>query len=109
MKGSPSGEASGEEEMRVRAKIIGVSPSMPGFERQKETSVEFAGDSLMDLLHHISSGMDSETRNLFLDGLGGIPADLAVNVNGIALADSNRGNLRLEEGDLVEMVSSPGR
>ena len=94
--------------MKVKAKIIGLSQPIPGFEGPKEIPVEFAGISLMGLLLHISSGMDSEVRELFLDDFGGISADQQGDHQRNRGNGSNRGNLRLKEGDLVEMVSSPG-
>jgi len=94
--------------MRVKARIIGLSRPIPGFERQEEIPIEFAGESFMDLLLQVCHGMDPAMGVFFLDGQGGIPADLTVNINGRAVTDSNRANLRLKEGDRVEMISSPG-
>ena len=45
---------------------------------------------------------------IFLDEKGDVSSDLMIIVGGIAVTDSNRMNFRLEEGDLVELVSSPG-
>jgi hypothetical protein len=94
--------------MKVKARITGVSQAIHGFEGQKEIPVEFAGNSLLDLLLHIASGVDTETRGIFLNEQGGILTDLATIVNGIMISDSNRANFWLKEGDFVELVSSPG-
>jgi sulfur carrier protein ThiS len=94
--------------MKVRVKIIGVSESPAGFEGQKEMAMDCPGNSVGDLLAHLVSGTDTETRGSFLNGQGGILTDLATIVNGIMISDSNRANFRLKEGDLVELVSSPG-
>ena len=94
--------------MQVKVKIIGDPKDIPGFEKQKEIPVAFTGNSVGDLIHHLSSEMDSETRSLFLSDQGEISVDLAVIVNGIMISDSNRANFPLKEGDLVELVLSPG-
>ncbi len=51
--------------MKVRAKIIGISRPFPGLEGPREILVEFPGNSVMDLLLHISSEADTETRGIF--------------------------------------------
>jgi len=94
--------------MRVRGKIAGISKAIQGFDGQKETSVDFPGSSLRDFILHISWGMDTKTRELFLLGPGGISPDLVTIVNGIVVSGSDRFNLRLKEGDRIELVSSPG-
>jgi len=45
---------------------------------------------------------------IFLDEKGDVSSDLMIIVGGIAVTDSSPMNLRLKEGDLVELVSSPG-
>jgi sulfur carrier protein ThiS len=94
--------------MKVKVKLVGVSEPPSGFERSKEVPVDFSGGSLGDLIKHLLSGMDSKGREIFLNEQGGISADLVVIVNGIAVSESNRVNLRLKGGDLIELVSSPG-
>jgi sulfur carrier protein ThiS len=94
--------------MKVKVKLIGVSEPTPGFERSQEVPIDFPGNSLGGLVKHLLSGMDSDAREIFLNEQGGISPDLVVIVNGIAVTDSNRLNLRLKEGDLVELVFSPG-
>jgi sulfur carrier protein ThiS len=96
------------KDMEVKVKIIGVPKVLPGFERQKEPPVNFSGDSVRDLIHLLSSEMDSETGSPFISDQGEISTDLAVIANGIMISDSNRANFRLREGDLVELVSAPG-
>ncbi len=45
---------------------------------------------------------------IFLDERGDVSSDLMIIVGGMAVTDSNRLNFRLKQGDLVELVSSPG-
>jgi len=94
--------------MKVKVKIIGVSEPPPEFEGQKEVPMDFPGNSVGDLIQRILSGMDSESRGIFLNEQGEISPDLSIIVNGITVSYSNRFNLRLKEGDLVELVSAPG-
>jgi hypothetical protein len=94
--------------MRVGVKFVGIRELPPGFEGQKEAPVGFLGNSVRDLIHQLSSEMDSETRSLFLSDQGEISTDLGVIVNGIMISGSNRSNFWLKEGDLFELVSAPG-
>jgi len=94
--------------MKVTVKIVGLSEPPTGFERLKEVFADFPGNSLGDLIDHLLSGMDVETKELFLLEPGELSPDLVTIVNGIAVSDSNRFHLRLNEGDAIELISSPG-
>jgi hypothetical protein len=94
--------------MKVKVKLIGVSEPTPGFERSQEVPIDFPGNSLGELVQHLLSGMDSKGRGIFLNEQGRISPDLVVIVNGIAVSDSSRFDLGLNEGDRIELVSSPG-
>ena len=94
--------------MKVTVKLVGTSELPPSFRGQKEAQVNFPGNSVKDLIHHLASGAGSKMSWVFLDGKGDVSLDLMIIVGGIAVTDSNRVNLRLKEGDLVELVSSPG-
>jgi sulfur carrier protein ThiS len=90
--------------MKVKVKVI----SPPAFKGQEEVPVDFSGNSVKDLIQQILSTMDPENRKIFLSGRDEIPLDLAIIVNGFIISESSRFNFRLKEGDLVELVSSPG-
>ena len=94
--------------MKVTVKLVGTSEFPPSFQGQKEAQVNFPGNSVKDLIHHLASGAGSQMSGIFLDERGDVSLDLMIIVGGIAVTDSNRVNLRLKEGDLVELVSSPG-
>ena len=94
--------------MKVRVRLVGTSELPPSFQGQKEAQVSFPGSSVKDLIHHLASGAGSQMSGIFLDEKGDVSSDLMIIVNGIAVTDSNRLNLHLQEGDLVELVSSPG-
>ena len=94
--------------MKVKVKLAGTSELPPSFQGQKEAQVDFPGISVKDLIHHLTSGAGSQMSGIFLDEKGDVSSDLTIIVGGIAVTDSNRLNFRLKEGDLVELVSSPG-
>ena len=94
--------------MKVTVKLVGTSEFPPSFQGQKEAQVNIPGNSVKDLIHHLASGAGSKMSGIFLDEKGDVSLDLMIIVGGIAVTDSNRVNLRLKEGDLVELVSSPG-
>jgi hypothetical protein len=97
-----------EGNMEIKVKLVGTSELPPSFQGQKEAPVKFPGDSVKDLIHHLASGAGSKMSGVFLDEKGDVSSDLMIIVGGIAVTDSNRLNLRLKEGDVVELVSSPG-
>jgi hypothetical protein len=94
--------------MKVTVKLVGVPELPPTYEGQKEVAVDFPGNSVGDLIHHFLSRMDSKTKGIFLDEKREITPDLFIIVNGFAVSGSNRFNLPLKEGDLIELVSSAG-
>jgi len=94
--------------MKVRVRLVGTSELPPSFQGQKEAQVNFPGNSVKDLIHHLAAGAGSQMSGIFLDEKGDVSLDLMIIVGGIAVTDSNRVNLRFKEGDLVELVSSPG-
>ena len=94
--------------MKVRVRLVGTSELPPSFQGQKEAQVNFPGNSVKDLIHYLAAGAGSKMSGIFLDEKGDVSLDFMIIVGGIAVTDSNRVNLRLKEGDLVELVSSPG-
>ncbi|MCX5919227.1 MAG: MoaD/ThiS family protein [Deltaproteobacteria bacterium] len=94
--------------MKVRVKLIGIPKPPPGFQGQKEVSMDFSGNSVKDFIDQLISRIGSENRDLFFSDHGDISPDLAINVNGIAISYSSRSDFRLKENDLIELVSAPG-
>jgi len=92
----------------VTVKIIGLSEPLPGFEGAGGVPVDFPGNTLGGFIKHLLWGAGPEMKNLFLSGEEGISSDLVTLVNGITVSDSSRFHLRLNEGDRIELVSSPG-
>ena len=96
------------KEMKVRVKLIGIHKLPPGFQGQKEVSMDFSGSSIKDLIGQLIPRIGSEKRELFFSDHGDISPDLAINVNGIGISYANRSDFRLKENDLIELVSAPG-
>jgi sulfur carrier protein ThiS len=94
--------------MKVTVKIIGLSEPLPGFEGWGGVPVDFPGSTLGDFIKHLLSRAGREMKDLFFNGEEGISPDLVTLVNGIAVCDSSRFQLRLNEGDGIELVSSSG-
>ncbi len=94
--------------MRVKVKLLGISNPPAAFQGQKEVSMDFSGNYMRDLLWQFVSGMDSKTKGIFLSENGEISSYLFIIINGIAVSDSNRLNLPLKEGDLIELVFASG-
>jgi hypothetical protein len=94
--------------MKVTVTLVGLSKPFPGFERSNAVPIAFPGNTLGELIQHILSGADPEMKGLFLSGGEGISPDLVTLINGIAVSDSNRFHLRLNEWDRVDLISSPG-
>jgi hypothetical protein len=94
--------------MKVTVRLVGLAEPFPGFERSSEVPVDFSGNSLGELIQHILSGAGPEVKDLFLSGEERISPDLVTLVNGITVSDSNRFHLRLNAGDRIELISSPG-
>ena len=94
--------------MRIRVGLVGTSQLPLSFQGQKEAQVSFPGSTVEDLIHHLAAGADSGMSAVFLDEKGDVSSDLMIIVGGITVTGSSRLNLRLKEGDLVELISSPG-
>lgn len=95
--------------MKVRVKLIGIPKPPPGFQGQKEVSVDFSGNSVKDLIDQLIPRMGAENRKFFVSDHGDIVSpDLMIIVNGIATSYSNRSDFRLKENDLIELVLAFG-
>jgi hypothetical protein len=94
--------------MKITIKLIGMQELPRGFEEDKESSVDFSGNSIIDLIHQLFSRMDPANNRIFLPGRDEISPDLYAVVNGIMTSGSNRLDLRLTEGDTVHLIMAPG-
>lgn len=93
--------------MRVKVRLKGFPELLPPFADQEEVPVNFPGNSVHDLIHHLMSKIGGKTKGVLLNEEGGISPDLAITVNGWIFTESNRLNQRLEEGDSVELILAP--
>ncbi len=93
----------GAEEMKVKAKFLGMPKSLPIFENGKEFQVDFIGDTLEDFLNCIVSKTGYGKKNIFFDDQGEISLEISAFINGRHLGLSNRLRQRLHEDDLIEI------
>jgi len=95
--------------MRVRVKFHGVPEVLPVFEDRKEYSFEFSGDTVQDLLiHHIFSKIDAVKKSIFSNDRGEIAPELFVLINERFVTHPDWVHQKLQEGDIVEFVGTPG-
>jgi hypothetical protein len=94
--------------MKVRIKFIGMPESLSMFENGKEFQVDFAGDTLKDLLGYLLLRISNKKKNIFFDDQGDISSELFTLINGRLTTDSNRLRQRLYENDLIEILPAPG-
>ena len=78
------------------------------FENGKEFQVDFAGDTLKDLLDYLLLKISYKKKNIFFDENGDISSELFTLINGRLVTDSNRLRQRLYENDLIEILPAPG-
>jgi hypothetical protein len=94
--------------MKVRIRFIGMPDSLSMFENGKESQVDFAGDTLKDLLDYLLLKISHKKKNIFFDDQGDISPELFTLINGRLATDSNRLRQRLHENDLIEILPAPG-
>ncbi len=94
--------------MKVQVKLIGVPTSDLSLERCQEIPVDFQGHTLGELSQHLKKEMDSEAKAIYLDKHGEVKFEALISVNGILIWDRDRINLRLKEGDRIELFLPPG-
>lgn len=90
--------------MKVRIKLIGMPELLPDFEDRKEVQVDFAGNTVKDLLHHLSLRIGPKQKEMFLNDQGKISPMLFVLINGNSVSYSDRLNARLRDDDFVELI-----
>jgi hypothetical protein len=87
--------------VKVRIKFIGLPELLPGFEDKKEIQVDFSGNTIRDLLHHLSPGIGPKQKESLLNE-GEISPMLFVHING---KYSSRLNTRLRDDDEISSAS----
>ena len=94
--------------MKARIKFIGMPEPLPEFEDRKEVQVDFSGNTVKDLLHHLSLGIEPKQKEIFLNDRGDISPMLFVCINGDFPLYSDRLNARLRDDDFVELIFDSG-
>ena len=87
---------------------MGMPEPLPGFEDNKEIQVDFSGNTIEDLLHHLSLGIGPKQKESLLNNQGEISPMLFLWINGNSVAYSKRLNTRLCDNDFVELFSASG-
>jgi sulfur carrier protein ThiS len=94
--------------MKVRIKFMGMSEPLPSFEDNKENQVDFSGNTIKDLLHHLSLGIGPKQKENLLNDQGEISPMLFVWINGNPVSYSDRLNARLRNDDFIELFFASG-
>jgi sulfur carrier protein ThiS len=94
--------------MKARIKFIGMPELLPDCEDKKEVQVDFAGNSVKDLLHHLSMEIGSKQKEPFLNDKGEISPMLFLRINGNFIRYSDRPNANLRDDDFVELIFFSG-
>jgi sulfur carrier protein ThiS len=90
--------------MKARIKFIGMPESLSGFEDKKEVQVDFSGNTIKDLLHHLSLRIGPKQKESFLNDQGETSPMLFVCINGNSVSYSDRLNATLRDDDFVELI-----
>ena len=95
--------------MKVRIKFIGMPELLREFSvDKKEVQVDFAGNTIKDLLHHLSMEIGSKQKETFLNDKGEISPELHLRINGNFIRYSDRLNANLRNDDFVELFFFSG-
>ena len=94
--------------MKVRIEVTGMPEPLPGFEDRKVVQVDFAGNTVKDLLHHLSLRIGPKQREILLTDQGEISSMVYVCINGHFPLYSDRLNARLRDDDFVELIFASG-
>ena len=98
----------GESKMKVKVKLWGIQQFLPAFKDKEEVLVDFEGEIVKDLIHHLFSDIESEKKEPLFDSKGELSSQVVLLLNGKIVADTNRFNRRLRGGDFIELVVAPG-
>jgi hypothetical protein len=94
--------------MKARIKFIAMPEPLPDFEDRKEVQVDFSGNTVKDLLHHLSLRIEAKQKEMFLNDQGKISTMLFVCINGKFPLYSDRLNARLHDDDFIELIFDSG-
>ena len=87
---------------------MGMPELLPDWEDKKEVQVDFAGNTVKDLLSHLSSKLEPEKKNFFLNNQGEFSVGVVVVINERIVSGSNLLTQKLHENELIELILAPG-
>jgi hypothetical protein len=94
--------------MKIKIKLIGMPELLADFDDRKEVQVDFAGNTVEDLLHHLCLRIEPKQKEIFLTDQGEISPMLFVCINGDYPLYSERFNARLRDDHFVELIFASG-
>jgi hypothetical protein len=97
-----------EKDMKVRIKFLGMPEPLQEFKDREEVQVDFAGNTVKDLLHYLSQRVGPKQGEMFLNDRGETSPMLFVCINGDFPLYSDRLNARLRDDDFVELIFDSG-
>lgn len=68
--------------MKVKIKVTRMPELLPEFKDRKKVQVYFVGNTVKDLLHHLSLRVGPKQKEMFLNDEGEISPELFVYING---------------------------
>jgi sulfur carrier protein ThiS len=90
--------------MKVKVKFSVMPELVRIFKGKKEVPLDFPGETLKDLFHHLALKLGPRKKDMFLDDRGRISPHVLVLINGKPLSGSNQLGQRLQENDVVELT-----
>lgn len=90
--------------MKVMVKFPALPELVSTFEGKKEIRVDFAGNTVKELLHHLFLKVGAKRGSIFFDDGARISPHVLVLVNGRPIPGLNRVGKMLREDDVVELT-----
>jgi len=90
--------------MKVTVKFLAIPGLLSIFKDEEEVQVDFAGNTVKDLLYQLAMKLGPRKKDIFLDDRGRISPHVLVLINGKPLSGSNQLGQRLQENDVVELT-----
>ena len=90
--------------MKVAVKFSAMPDLVSIFKGKNEVQVDFTGDTVKDLLDHLSLKIDSKKKGIFFNDQGEISPHVLVLINGRPISGLDRLGQRLRENDVVELT-----
>ena len=94
--------------MKVMVKFREMPELVSAFEGEERVQLDFTGDAVEDLLHHLSLKIGPKKGSIFINDRGEISPHVSVLINGRYIFNSNTLSQKLKENDVIELILAPG-